>query len=430
MNRPKNQNIQRTKITIESTTTPPHESPPWSVATKSIVAVVSLLLITLVIWRFQSLIAPLVIALILAYLLNPVINFVQRRLTAKRGVAVLLVYLTLIVILVGGATALGIAVVEQAQRLSEILPGLVEQAPAFFQSLLAYLPTSPLQIGPSFTLDPTQFFSSLNWDSLAQQAASIMRSVFSSSGTLAGQLAQATLNVLTLGFLIFVVSIYISIDIPRLGSMISDVAQQPGYRQDAERLMKDFVQIWDAYLRGQVILGIVMGVVVGLVLAALDVSNALGLGLLSGVLEFLPVVGPLVGAAAAVLVAFFQDSNYLGLSSLNYALLILGVMILLQQIENNLLVPRIVGDALDLHALTVMISEIMGASLAGLLGAVLAAPVVASIKLIGSYAWRKLLDLPPFPEPPPPTVVTTKPPPLWVRARRWLPESNQKKKLK
>ena len=128
MNRPKNQNIQRTKITIESTTTPPHESPPWSVATKSIVAVVSLLLITLVIWRFQSLIAPLVIALILAYLLNPVINFVQRRLTAKRGVAVLLVYLTLIVILVGGATALGIAVVEQAQRLSEILPGLVEQA--------------------------------------------------------------------------------------------------------------------------------------------------------------------------------------------------------------------------------------------------------------------------------------------------------------
>ena len=61
MNRPKNQNIQRTKITIESTTTPPHESPPWSVATKSIVAVVSLLLITLVIWRFQSLIAPLVI---------------------------------------------------------------------------------------------------------------------------------------------------------------------------------------------------------------------------------------------------------------------------------------------------------------------------------------------------------------------------------
>ena len=194
--------------------------------------------------------------------------------------------------------------------------------------------------------------------------------------------------------------------------------------------MKDFVQIWDAYLRGQVILGIVMGVVVGLVLAALDVSNALGLGLLSGVLEFLPVVGPLVGAAAAVLVAFFQDSNYLGLSSLNYALLILGVMILLQQIENNLLVPRIVGDALDLHALTVMISVIMGASLAGLLGAVLAAPVVASIKLIGSYAWRKLLDLPPFPEPPPPTVVTTKPPPLWVRARRWLPESNQKKKLK
>ncbi|MEZ4679532.1 MAG: hypothetical protein R2932_35475 [Caldilineaceae bacterium] len=57
------------------------------------------------------------------------------------------------------------------------------------------------------------------------------------------------------------------------------------------------------------------------------------------------------------------------------------------------------GDALDLHPLLVMISVLMGASLAGILGAVLAAPVVATIKLLGGYAWRKMLDLPPFPEP-------------------------------
>jgi len=71
----------------------------------------------------------------------------------------------------------------------------------------------------------------------------------------------------------------------------------------------------------------------------------------------------------------------------------------LQQLENNLLVPRIVGGALDLHPLIVMFSVLMGTSLAGILGAVLAAPVVASLKLLGAYAWRKMLDLPPFPEP-------------------------------
>jgi predicted PurR-regulated permease PerM len=100
-----------------------------------------------------------------------------------------------------------------------------------------------------------------------------------------------------------------------------------------------------------------------------------------------------------VLVA--QPDNYLGSPPLYFGLTVLAIMILIQQLENNLLVPRIVGEALDLHPLVVMISVVMGASLAGMLGAVLAAPVAASMKLFGAYAWRKLLDLPPFPEPEP-----------------------------
>ncbi len=133
-----------------------------------------------------------------------------------------------------------------------------------------------------------------------------------------------------------------------------------------------------------------------------------------------------------VLVAFFQDGNYLGISSsLNYALLILAVMILLQQIENSLLVPRIVGDALNLHPIMVMVSVIMGASLAGLLGAVLAAPVVASIQLLGAYAWRKMLDLPPFPDPPamPPKRSGGKRKGLWGRMIGWTTHLMPKRKV-
>jgi len=78
---------------------------------------------------------------------------------------------------------------------------------------------------------------------------------------------------------------------------------------------------------------------------------------------------------------------------------VIGAMFLIQQLENNLLVPRIVGGALDLHPLIVIIGVFIGASLAGLVGAVLAAPLLATVKLLGTYAWRKLFDLPPFPEP-------------------------------
>ncbi len=79
-------------------------------------------------------------------------------------------------------------------------------------------------------------------------------------------------------------------------------------------------------------------------------------------------------------------------------------MILIQQIENALLVPRIVGGALNLHPFIVIVGVFMGASLAGVLGAVLAAPIIASLKVLGGYTWRKLFDLPPFPDMPPPEV--------------------------
>jgi predicted PurR-regulated permease PerM len=98
-------------------------------------------------------------------------------------------------------------------------------------------------------------------------------------------------------------------------------------------------------------------------------------------------------------VAFLQPTNYLGLEPWLFALLVIGVMFLIQQIENNVLVPRIVGRALDLHPLVIIIGVFMGASLAGLIGAILAAPVLATIKLLGTYAWRKMFDLQPFPEP-------------------------------
>ena len=176
--------------------------------------------------------------------------------------------------------------------------------------------------------------------------------------------------------------------------MIANIAHKPGFRRDAERLTSQVSQVWAAYMRGQALLALIIFIVVSVVLGALGVDNALGLGLLSGAMEFLPVIGPLAGAGAAILVAFFQGDPSFGLTPLQFALAVAVAMIVIQQIENTLLVPRIVGKALNLHPLLVMVSVIMGASLAGLLGAILAAPIVASLRILGEY-WHKMLDLPP-----------------------------------
>ncbi len=376
----------------------PHESPPWSLAIKVIVAVVVLLLSALVIWRFQSLIAPLVLASILAYLLNPLITLAVQRLKVGRGVAALLVYALLLLIAIGGGVALGYVAFDQASRLFELLPNNFEDAARIFQQEFSDLAQRTIAFGP-YTIGLTQLPEGMSLQNIVQQIVDLLRPIFSGGGTLAATVAQATISGISIGFLVFVLSIYIAKDSPKIWSTISDLATQPGYRQDADRLLAEFSRIWDAYLRGQVILALVIGIVVSLVLSLLGVSNALGLGALSGILEFLPIVGPFVGTSAAVLVAFFQSDTIWGLQSWQYALLIAALMGLIQALENNILVPRIVGDALDLHPLLVMISVLMGASLAGILGAILAAPVVATIKLLGGYAWRKMLDLPPFPEP-------------------------------
>jgi putative heme transporter len=155
--------------------------------------------------------------------------------------------------------------------------------------------------------------------------------------------------------------------------------------------------IWSAYLRGQIILGVVIGILVSVTLALLRVQNALALGLAFRPAGVYPGHRACDWHGAAVLVALFQPTHVAGLSPLAHAGVVLAAMIVIQQLENNILVPRIVGSALDLHPILVMVGVFMGASIAGILGAVLAAPVLASVKLVGVYAWRKMFDLPPFP---------------------------------
>lgn len=375
-------------------------SPPWGMTTKAIIASAVLILGALIIWRFQFLISPIVVAAVLAYLLNPLISWLRRKVEISRAQAVLIVYALLIVVLGVGGFFLGLVIAQQSVRLwgslPEFLPRLVETVQQRAQTWADVRWT----FGP-YTFEPGAILNTIDWENLALDLANNLRSVIGRSGLWLAGVASATLGTLSDILFVLIVSIYLAMDGPRIGQGISEIAHQPGYRRDAERLIRDSIRIWDAYLRGQVILGIVIFVLVSLSLSILRVNNALELGILSGLLEFLPIIGPFIGTAAAVFVALVQDSNPWGLSPWVYALIVLGIMFLIQQIENAILVPRIVGDALDLHALVVLIGVLMGTSLAGLLGAVLAAPVIATLKLFGTYIWRKMLDLPPFPDEPP-----------------------------
>ncbi len=338
------------------TTKPSHSSPPWSITTKAIVAVVVLLLSALLIWRFRELLSPLIIAALLAYILNPLVTWIDVRSPLSRVQTVLIVYGVLALLFFAGTAAVGFVAVEQVFILSDLLPQWAISAIELIPSLPSFIPADLSFLNFTIDLSPLraqvegQFetfnLTSINWRSVGTQVLALIEPLFSRGGLLAANIVGATVNVLGLAFLVFVISIYMANDALRFGQAISNLAHQPGYRQDADRLMAAISQVWAAYLRGQVLLGVLIFFVVSAVLGVMGVTNALGLGLLSGVMEFLPVIGPLVGTGAAILVAFFQQTTPWGLTSFQFALAVAGVMLLIQQLENNILVPRIVGDAL------------------------------------------------------------------------------------
>jgi len=139
-----------------------------------------------------------------------------------------------------------------------------------------------------------------------------------------------------------------------------------------------------------------MGLTVGGLMAIVGMKNALILGILAFFLEFLFSVGHGIWLAIAVSLALFQGSVWIPLSNFWVAALVVGIHVVLQQVDLNFFIPRLVGRQVKLHPMVVIIGIIVGGMLGGVLGILLAAPTIASAGVLARYVRSKLLDLPPW----------------------------------
>ena len=129
------------------------------------------------------------------------------------------------------------------------------------------------------------------------------------------------------------------------------------------------------------------------------------------------------------LATYFQPSNYLGLEPWQFMALVLILAFVIDKIFDSFIAPRFLGKALGIHPATVLIAAIMAASLLGLVGLVLAAPVVATLKLVGEYIFRKMFDLDPWPDPEVENVPVEFPWFRWSRQiKNWIRARQEKKK--
>jgi predicted PurR-regulated permease PerM len=371
----------------------PNQSPQWNRYTKAFVATAVALLLALAVWRFQEFLQPLLAALILAYVLDPFVEGLARRLRIGRTVALALVYVVFLIILLSFLSMLGVVIYQQAQGLVALLPNMLANLP---RTITGFIDANPV-----YKLGPVTLDIATALDQAQAQLVQSIQPLLSQSGQLLGGAATSVVAQLGWLFLVLVLSIYIARDFPKLSQVLHRLSQQSGHRDDVEALLNAFSHVWQAYLRGQAALCISIGVVTGIFMLILDVRYALILGVIGGVLEFVPYIGPVISVALAILVALFQDSNWFGVDPFTHGLMVMGVGILIQQVENNVFVPRIMGGSLNLHPVIVMIGALMGGSLAGILGVMLSAPILATGQILVQYTWHKMLDLPPFPPPAP-----------------------------
>jgi predicted PurR-regulated permease PerM len=371
---------------MDQTSTP---SPRWSSTTKLLIGLIIVAIAAFLLYRFLNLLTPLLIVIITAYLLHPVAAVITRGLRISWKASVNILYLLILLILLGLLTLGGVGLVGQVQSLIRSVQDIIANLPAY----VADLSTRVFQLGP-FELD----MKTLNLDlkTVSQQLLSFVQPLLSQTGTLVGAAASGAAEVFGWTFFVLIVSYFILIESSGLRKNLINV-ELPGYHADIDRLGKELSKIWNAFLRGQIIIFALAVGIYSILLPILGVRYALGIALMAGLAKFLPYVGPAITWIVMALVTLIQENPF-GLQHWIYAAIVVGVTLVIDQIIDSFITPRIMARTLKVHPAAVLVTALIFASLLGILGVVIAAPLLATFMLLGRYVTRKMFDLDPWPE--------------------------------
>jgi predicted PurR-regulated permease PerM len=372
-------------------------SPAWGTNTKLVIALTIVVIIGALLVKFQFIITPLLFALVLAYLFHPLAGFIQRKLHFSWSAAVGVIYFVIILLLLGLLTAGGVGLVQQAQSLINIVQNAVTTLPQLIENISSQV----YQFGP-FKVD----FRVIDLQAISSQALGMAQTLLSRTGTLLSTVAGSAANFVGWTFFVILVSYFVLAESGGLRGQIVPL-KIPGYTHDFERLARELGRTWNAFLRGQIIIFVIAVVVYSIILSVLGVHYALSLALVAGLARFVPYVGPAVNWTVLVLVSYFQTYKLFGLSPFYYTLLVLIIALVIDQIFDYIVSPRILSDSLKVHPAAVLVAAIVAANLFGLIGVVVAAPILATATLLWKYIMRKMLDMDPWTEeeihqPPPP----------------------------
>ena len=363
-------------------------SPQWSSTTKIVVGLTVGGLVVATSFYLRAIIGPLLLMVVTAYLLHPLAAFLSNRTRLSWRAAVNIIYLLLVILLIGLSTAAGLAIVQQTQSLIRTLQRILSDLPLLLESMSS----QAFSFGP-FQINLKDY---LDIDTLSSQLLGLVQPLLGQAGSLVGTVAGGAANIATWLFFVLLISYFSLADAGQFPDAINFI-NIPGYDEDVRRMSRELARIWNAFLRGQVTIVLLVIIAYTIIWTALGTRYSLALAVLAGLARFVPYVGQTITWIALVSVTLFQGNNYFGLEPLQYTLLIVIPTFIIDQIFDNFISPRIMGQSLRISPGAVLVVAIIAANLIGIIGLVLAAPVLASMQLISRYVLRKMLDQDPWP---------------------------------
>lgn len=319
-----------------------------------------------------------IVAAVIALILNPLVAFVQRRSRAPRGLAVLAVYLAFFLTLAGIGFLLANPIADQVRTFTHNLPHIVDEANAQIAKFEHSLGKAGVHL--KLTSQGKTALQTLQ-DKLSKSAGALA----SFGGSLLTEIAGALVDLV----LVFVLSVYMLVYGQAIGRLVRR-AMPPGDGTPADDYPVLAQHAVSRYVGGQLLFSAIMGASAGVSLYLFGLlgifpdgrSYALAFGVFYGVMELVPYIGPILGAIPPVALALFTNP----ISALWVALLFVG----LQQLEGHVVAPQIFGHTLRINPLLVIFALLLGLQLYGIVGALIALPILSVLRETAVYLHRHL----------------------------------------
>lgn len=367
-------------------TSPDQPSPRWNWTTK---LVFGLGLVALAIWllvQFQTFLGPIIMALVLAYLFYPIANFIRKVLKIPWRLSVTLIYLIFVLVFLGLITWGGLSLVNQIQNLITFIQNNIDQIPDLINNFTQQ----------SYTIGPWEFsLSGLDWERISSEIVSTVSPIVGQVGSLAGSLATGAANIIFWIGLVLLISYFLLAETEGIPDSLLNI-RIPGYTTDLRRIGEELSKIWNAFIRGQLIVVLITVIIYTTYLGIMGIQFFFGLAIIAALGRFVPYVGAWVTWITYGLVALLQGTTIFNLPVGIYAIIILGGAMLIDTMLDNLLVPKVMSENLKVHPALVLVGALIAFRLLGIVGILLAAPVMATIKLILEYLVKKLGDQDPW----------------------------------